>query len=127
MKRIFTVLAVGLAATAFAGEASAQAPGMMPYGPAHAGPPPGEGGVIQKQYGLHPGLKRLMPHRLGCHGGCGGGICSRLGAKLGACFGGHIAKHAGDGPPPSGVAGGTLAFPNHPFVRSPRDFFMLDQ
>lgn len=127
MKRMLTVLAAALAVLTFAGEASAQAPGMMPYGPGYAGAPGGEGGTIQKQYGLHPGLKRLIPHRIGCRGGCGGGICGRLGAKLGAAWGGMIAKHAGDGPPPGGVNGGTLAFPNHPFVRGPRDFFMLDQ
>jgi hypothetical protein len=28
--------------------------------------------------------------------------------------------------PPALPTGGTLAFPNHPFARSPRDFFMVD-
>lgn len=64
------------------------------------GLPPGRG---PDRYGLHPHLKKFfhIPPGGRCGPGCDGT------AHL---YGVH----------------GTLVFPHHPFVRSPRDFFMLE-
>ncbi|AWM37703.1 hypothetical protein GobsT_42840 [Gemmata obscuriglobus] len=67
-------------------------------------------GVAPDPYGMHPRLKRLF--RLG------GSSHAQMGyGQTGPSF----------NPNASGPAQGTLVFPNHPFVRSPRDFFMFEQ
>ena len=43
----------------------------------------------------------------------------------GVPVGGHHAKAPAYNPYPNGVPG-TLVFPNHQYIRSPRDFFMVD-
>jgi hypothetical protein len=52
--------------------------------------------IYQRQAGLHPALKKLF----------------------------HCATPVPPPPPPPAASTGTLVFPNHPFARSPRDFFM---
>lgn len=87
------------------------------------------------RYGLLPGLRKLFhvgkgdcPDCGGKHGrgdGCGPGGCGPFGGgRPGGPGAGGYGPY-GPGNPP-GVMQGTLAFPHHPFVRSPRDFFMYE-
>lgn len=65
------------------------------------------------QFGLNPVLKKLLWWKkdAGCGtAGCGGRNCAGTAAAA---------------PPP--FMGGTLVYPNHPFARSPRDYFMYGQ
>jgi hypothetical protein len=83
------------------------------------------------QYGYHPALKRMFHLRSGCgkhgHGILKHGDGHGLGGWLSHFFGkfGPPSGGAGAGAGP-GPTGGTLAFPHHPFARSPRDFFMYE-
>lgn len=78
------------------------------------------------RYGWHPLLKiRNWFKKDACDAGCG-----KLGCKRGC---GPLAGYGGYAPPGIGYPGtpgadmpGTLVFPNHPFARSPRDFFMYE-
>lgn len=84
------------------------------------------------RFGWNPLLRKLAFWKRdnGC-GTCGdrGGLLARLrglspfggGCGAGGCGGNAPAFN----PYPNGVPG-TLVFPQHPYVRSPRDFFMLD-
>ena len=83
-----------------ASEARAQGPG---YAPPPQGAPAAEGGA--GCYGTHPMLKKLLWWKKDCGGSCG---------------------HAGGGNG-AAAAPGTLVFPQHPYARSPRDFFMYGQ
>jgi hypothetical protein len=121
MKAILTVLAAVLTATITADRATAQAPASPQPVPSYVVPPEAPSG-IDKQYGLHPGLKRLIPTTKGCDN-CGGGLFGRQSGPFHKLW----AKLTAETPPPPPVNNGTLAFPNHTFVRSPRDFFMMDQ
>jgi hypothetical protein len=58
---------------------------------------------LPDRYGFAPFLRRGL--KLGC-AGCSG--------------------YPGAGIPMQGDPRGTLVFPNHPFVRSPRDYFMYE-
>jgi hypothetical protein len=108
------------------------------------GLPPGRG---PDQYGWNPFVKRLLRKFPGfgcgdctgcgnCGSSCGGNPhCNPLANPANWAAGGY-----GQGGPaynphgfPPGAYGphgpvmqGTLVFPHHPFVRSPRDYFMLD-
>lgn len=88
------------------------------------------------RYGLMPGLRRAF--RLDNGGGCdtcGTGGKPGLFSKGGGCADGNCGNGHGHGggygygygypqyPPPMQ---GTLVFPQHQFVRSPRDFFMYE-
>ena len=53
-----------------------------------------------------------------------GGFGLFSGHGLFSSRGGHGFFGSGKTPPPPQATGGQLAFPQHPFVRSPRDFFM---
>jgi hypothetical protein len=75
-------------------------------------------GVAPDPYGLNPRLKRLF--RLG------GTAKSQYYPKMGYTQSGPAYDPTGYPPGAYGPAQGTLAFPHHPFVRSPRDFFMID-
>ncbi|MCE9530630.1 MAG: hypothetical protein K8T89_05800 [Planctomycetes bacterium] len=138
MTRIFTLFALVVAA----GTAQAQTPypATMPYGQGYSGPPPmaaqqyqgvpnvvqpaQEATVASKKIGFIRGLFTSKASKE-CN------TCDGKG-KAGLLSGNHPAlaqkgyfsapKHS----PPPAANGGTLVFPNHPFVRSPRDFFMQD-
>ncbi len=75
--------------------------------------PPGRG---PDRFGLHPCLKKFFHIPPGGYGGygCTDPTC----ATMGPIGHGHYAR-----PYP---AHGTLVFPHHPYVRSPRDFFMVE-
>ena len=106
MKRIFALCAALLVSGLFVSDAAAQGPG-----PAMG---PGPGGFTPSPYGWHPRFQEFVWSHGGVH-------CGKPNL-LGKIFG----KNRG-GPAPDVAQGGTLVFPNHPFARSPRDFFMLDQ
>jgi hypothetical protein len=105
MKKILALCAALLAGGLFADEAAAQGPppGMMQPGP----------GAVPSPYGWHPRLQKLAI----AHGSDNCGKFNLLGRLF-------IHKSNANIPP---VENGTLVFPNNPFTRSPRDFFMLDQ
>ncbi len=73
----------------------------------------------RSQYGVSPIFRVIF---------CGKGCTSCNGEpKHPGIFHALCKKSQGAVPPPFPVGnGGTLVFPNHPFVRSPRDFFMVD-
>src|SRR5262249_54439611 len=95
-------------------------------------------GQAPDRYGFSPCIKKLF------HRGCGSDCCGGNGPKYGknplqnpANWGpggygmGGPAYNPGGFPP--GAYGpnrpmmqGTLVFPNQPFIRSPRDYFMVD-
>ena len=84
-----------------------------------------QSGKAPDRYGLLPSLRRTLKLDGGGCSTCGKGGSGFVGPHSGK-GGGHL---AGPGygyaqyPP---VMQGTLAFPNHPYVRSPRDFFMYE-
>jgi hypothetical protein len=53
-------------------------------------------------------------------GGCAGGACGPNGGGYGGGYGPYGGMQFNP------MMQGTLVFPNHPFVRSPRDYFMVD-
>lgn len=73
-----------------------------------------------EKYGLLPALKKVFNK-----GGCSSCDACGKGGKVGHGGFGH-GGYPGYGPGMGGdpVMQGTLVFPNHTFVRSPRDFFM---
>jgi hypothetical protein len=129
MKRMLMALAVAAGLTAAAGSVRADPGGYAPPGPNGAAqlPPPGSfsgpntllgmgapgamgpGGM----YGLNPSLRKAFRT-----GGCGYGCAG--------CAGGPGGYGYGPSYPGGQMMQGTLVFPNHPFVRSPRDFFMYE-
>lgn len=123
MKRfLITMVAVGLAAGAARADWGGRgaAPAAPPGGamPQVGGPNTligmGEpaNGYAPDPYGVHPRIKRMF----------GLGSYSKKG------YGQQGPAYNPNGYPPGayGPAQGTLVFPNHPFVRSPRDYFMLE-
>ena len=136
MKRmLMAVAALGLAAGAV--RADWGGPGGPPQG---AGGPPqmpqiggpntllGMGdpynGVAPDKYGLHPRIKRMF--RLGTVREPAQVPPSAYYPLMGYNQGGPAYNPNGYPPGGFGPAQGTLAFPNHPFVRSPRDYFMME-
>lgn len=133
MKRMLMGLAAFVGVAVTTGSAQAQ------WGP--GGPPPQGGGYFPTpgsisgpntllgmgapgatgpggQYGLSPSLRRAF--RLDGGSGCGGPGCGKGGCGSGGYgYGGPPAPYLP-------TMQGTLVFPNHPFVRSPRDFFMYE-
>lgn len=116
MKKLMFAAAAAVVVGVSAADAQAQfgsGPMAPPPGMSMGMPGPTAGGAgcteCGDRHGWHPVLKKLMWWKKdhGCKGGC---------AAV---------------PPPPGAPGGpqvgTLVFPNHPFVRSPRDFFMYGQ
>lgn len=72
----------------------------------------------------------VAAYQHGCND-CGSGCGSKglLGGRLGKLFGSgcnNCAPPAKPPAPPLRTQPGTVVFPQHPFVRSPRDFFMVD-
>lgn len=153
MKRTLFALAAAAGLGVFAGTASADPGGYAPPGAMPGGPPGGGGGYGQigapgtligsgaavgrapDRYGWNPLFKRFF--RLGGAPGCGSGAGGyEHGNPLrdpnnwaaGGYGQGGPAYNPGGFPPGAGMGPmqGTLAFPHHPFVRSPRDYFMMD-
>jgi hypothetical protein len=147
MKRFWlSIAALGVLAIT-AGGASAQfpppngsGPGLLQaggYGPVAAPyaipvygthQPTPEEAAAGNRYGLHPVLKRLFHIKSeSCSGGCGADDCGGGKTKLG--HGGHGGGygHPGHVGPNNPAQGGTLVFPQQPFIRSPRDFFYTPQ
>ncbi|MBY0461385.1 MAG: hypothetical protein K2V38_29055, partial [Gemmataceae bacterium] len=77
-------------------------------------------GVSPDPYGLNPRLRRMF--RLGSSGPSP----SSYYPQMGYTQSGPAYNPTGYPPGAYGPAQGTLAFPHHPYTRSPRDFFMLD-
>lgn len=73
-----------------------------------------------EKYGWHPLLK--IRNWFGKKDKCGG--CGKHGPRLGGHSG--YGSGAGFGGLPGDHMPGTLVFPNHPYARSPRDFFMYE-
>jgi hypothetical protein len=107
MKRMLLVLAVAAGLAAAGGSARADWGGMS-GGP---GPAPGAGMIPDAPKGRLPDRYGFAPFL-------------RKGLKLGSC--GACSGYPGAGIPQLGSPQGTLVFPNHPFVRSPRDYFMYE-
>ena len=143
MKRLLlAVLAVGLAA----GAARADWGGRQPSPAASQGPqgqgPEGDAapavrrpntllgmgnaysGAAPEKYGLNPRLRRMF--RLGSHGGQPQVPPSYYYPQMGYGQNGPAYNPTGYPNGAYGQAQGTLVFPHHPFVRSPRDYFMMD-
>jgi len=84
----------------------------------------------KKRHGWLPAFRNLFGRKssTGAAGGCSNcgadGGAAGLNAGAGASTG-LFNKNQFTAPPPQ-ANGGTLVFPNHQFVRSPRDFFMQD-
>lgn len=125
-KLIFTLAAL----TVSVATASAQAP--MPAGPAPAGCPtagapaygPMYGGPVYDGYngGGHGfGLGGHLKGGIGHTGFLGGIFCNHGG------FRGRGGDPYANATPLPVASGGTLVFPQNPFVRSPRDYFMWDE
>jgi hypothetical protein len=133
MKTLLFSLAAVAALAVTAGPAAAQYPGPGPYGP-----------VVPATYGYGAGYGYGSPGCTQCDGGSGYGgyglggfgLKDKLmgGGWLSGKFLGIFHNHGGGGggprtlpvvDPRSGNAG-QLAFPQNPFVRGPRDYFMLE-
>jgi hypothetical protein len=76
-------------------------------------------GFRDGRLGLHPLLAKLMFWKKDCNS------CKKCGGLFGPRCGGGGYANAAFNPYPNGVPG-TLVFPQHPFVRSPRDFWMWE-
>ena len=132
MKKL--VLMALAAAALSAGSASAQYP--PPYAPAPYGPAPGQ--YAPAPYGPAPGQYAPAPY------GPGGPVVASSQPGCSTCGSGEAvtSKHGGFHPflrkffgigggpaerqtlPTAQPGQGQLAFPQNPFIRSPRDFFM---
>ena len=152
MKRMTMALATVAGLALFAGSASADPGGFAPPAPGGApamgpigGPgtllgagqlPPGRG---PEMYGWSPVFRKFFTKGGGncgscdtCGNGYGGNPKNPLQNPANWAAGGYgvggPAYNPHGFPPGAGGAPmqGTLVFPNQPFVRSPRDFFMLD-
>lgn len=99
------LLLAGIVAAGFSATASAQ------WNP----PPAPQGPPSTNMYGWNK--KWIWWKRDACNTGCGSGHCGPGG------WGGNNPGGPGYMGPPQG---GTLVFPNHPYMRSPRDFFMWE-
>ncbi len=139
MKRIFAVVVAMLACYSVA---NAQESGPV-YGQVTAGGCSGCGsaqvagygqasvgctGCGSGKYGLNPLFARLLFWKK--DNACGMG-CGKLGRSLFGCnncagMGGYGHGGAGFNPYPNGVPG-TLVFPNHQYIRSPRDWYMQER
>lgn len=97
---------------------------LMGLGAAHAGKAP-------QRYGLLPSLRKVFRLDKECDP-CNDGKLGHFGSKIkgagpfGGVGGGGGYGYAGEGYTNPPVMQGTLVFPHHPYVRSPRDFFMYE-
>ncbi len=111
MRRLLTSLAAGVVLTFAAANASAQTP-FERFNNNCDDP--------CKQRCGRDGLAQLKPDGLVVRGACDA-TCHVYKCTMSFLFTGPYPSHA-----PSMRATGQLAFPSHPYVRSPRDFFMTD-
>jgi hypothetical protein len=81
-------------------------------------------GVAPDKYGLHPRIKRLF--RMSSPSVPAQVPPSYYYPLMGYNQNGPAYNPTGYPPGGYGPAQGTLVFPNHPFVRGPRDYFMWD-
>jgi hypothetical protein len=81
-------------------------------------------GVAPDKYGLNPRLKRMF--RIGTPREPAKVPPSAYYPQMGYNQGGPAYNPNGYPPGGFGPAQGTLAFPHHPFIRSPRDYFMME-
>jgi hypothetical protein len=115
MKRVLFAVAAAVAALSSAGRAEAAGPmnGVIAPGVYSAAPMDG----VESRYGVLPWLRKGFFFKQ--TGGCAGcGVAAAPGAG--------VPGYPQPGQPGMGMPG-TLAFPNHPFARSPRDFFMYEK
>jgi hypothetical protein len=137
MKAIFTLLAALLVSTIPWAAASAQYPPQYPgYAmPTSYAPPNGpvadgsvpssavSGGCASGGCGKHSLL-----HKLGLKSGCGGHGCGAHGCNGGCCAAlkGWLCRPLPSNAPRFGRPEYPLGFPTHPYLRGPRDYFMMD-
>jgi|SoiMethySBSTD1v2_1073268.scaffolds.fasta_scaffold107570_3 hypothetical protein len=128
MKTFCLSIAAAAALAVSAGSAAAQSPGCATCCDGHAGCISGLGGHGHA-YGWHPFFSKIGG---GGHGLFGYGM---FGGKSLFCNHGHLFGEGGGAfgggqidvvDPRSGNAG-QLVFPQNPFVRGPRDYFMWDE
>jgi hypothetical protein len=156
MKRTLIAFAAAAGLSVLASRASADPGGFAPPAPGagaqtmsqFGGPGTiwGAGDAVGRapdRYGWNPLFKRVF-RMGGGGGGCGNGAC---GGGPGPTGGNPLQNPANWGPAGYGMGGpaynpngfppgpgcgpgpmqqGTLVFPHHPYVRSPRDYFMMD-
>ena len=131
MKRFVFAVAAAIALLAVGGNARAAGPlnGTVPTG---VYTPAAEDG-IEARYGVLPWLRKGFFFKSGggcagcgqqAQGGCGG--VGQPGCGPVAPVGAGVPGYPQQGQPGAGMPG-TLVFPNHPFARSPRDFFMYEK
>jgi len=127
MKKTLIAFAAAAGLSVFLSSASADPGGYAPPQPGSAGggglgPIGGPGtllgagdanGRAPDRYGWNPIFKRSF--RLGGSNGCGPG-----------CGNGYGSGGPAYNPNAAAPMQGTLVFPNQPFIRSPRDYFMMD-
>jgi hypothetical protein len=123
----------GLAAVTLAADANNPMPGQAYYGQSYYGPSCGPQGCYGpmnagcgscgQAYGWPPPGSQPFGGWQGPPPDCGGGAgrCGLFRRR----FGGQGGGFGGDGG--NGQVPTTAAFPTHPFARSPRDYFMMDQ
>ena len=118
MKRILfgVAAAIGLLGVTAGGQAAGPLNGTVAtstQGGAYA-PPDG----IESRYGVLPWLRKGFFWKPGAGGCAGCGVPAQPGAG--------VPGYPQQGQPGAGMPG-TLVFPQHPFARSPRDFFMYEK
>jgi hypothetical protein len=146
MKAIFTLLAALLVSTIPWSAASAQYPAQyapqypgygMPASYAAPGAPVADGsvstGAVSGGCASGDCGKHSLLHKLGLKSGCGAHGCSGNGCNGNGCNGGFCAALKGwlcrsypSNAPRFGKPEYPLGFPTHPYLRSPRDYFMMD-
>lgn len=130
MKTMLFALAAVAALAVTARPAAAQYPAPGPYGP---------GPVVPATLSTGGGSCAGCDGGYGGYGGYGGHLHGVGGKLKGGLFGfgllgGLFSNHGGGGGPrtlpavdPRSGNAGQLAFPQNPFVRGPRDYFMWDE
>jgi hypothetical protein len=121
MKRILLALAVAFGVLALTNDSQAAGPLNGTVAPSVVGGSAPSYG-LESKYGLLPWLGKNVWWRQNA------GACAGCGAQGGMLppVGQGIPGYPQQGQPGMGMPG-TLVFPNHPFTRSPRDFFMWEK
>jgi len=131
MQRYLFAVAAAVAVLTAGGDAQAAGPMNGAVTPGVYTPAVADG--VEARYGVLPWLRKgfFFKQTGGCagcgqqaQGGCGGVGQSPCGPV--APVGAGVPGYPQQGMPGAGMPG-TLVFPNHPFARSPRDFFMYEK